>query len=338
MQFHDRARRLDPAKNALDEQHRFAVELHGSRQSIVAALRDLPPDCHESVLKEQGAGARGRNYWPYAAMEACCGRLRKFALDHPDLDVRRVAEQVRRSWGRLNRAREALILANLGIVPHVVKEYHVDTIPMSDMIQDGYVGLLLAIDRFDPYRGAKFSTYAVWWIRRELNDAFRYRARLIRLPDAVRRDLRQWRETNRELKRELDRDPTTHEMLQRSGFSPRKIKTLLHVAPDPGRLEDIAADRDGGWQAVVADDGAHGPFEATLKSELEEQMNRVLNKLKPRERRIIEMRFGFGDGMERTLSQIARSIGVSRERVRQIEGVALEKMNRWAKNARIVNC
>ena len=137
---------------------------------------------------------------------------------------------------------------------------------------------------------------------------------------------------------ELDRLPLDDEIASRTGLSIRKIKKLRFVPPDPSALEDIAEDRNEGWHAVVAGSGTPDPFEATLKGELREQATIALEQLNPRERHIIKMRFGFqrGDGM--TLQQIAETIGVSRERVRQIESVAMGKISRWAKRAHIANC
>ena len=235
----------------------------------------------------------------------------------------------------MNRGRETLITANLGIVPHVARPFRSGTIPFEDLIQDGYIGLLEAVDRFDPNRGAKFSTYACWWIRKALNDAFSFRSRLIRLPDWVRRDLFRLRETTYRLKIEMDRPPTDDEIAGRTGLSVRRIKRLRLVASEPGALEDIATDRGEGWQSVVAVSGTVDPFEETLMGELSEQTSIALEQLNPRERHIIRLRFGFDEDDGKTLKEIAEKIGVSRERVRQIESVALGKVARWARRFRI---
>jgi RNA polymerase primary sigma factor len=317
------------------EHRRLTLEMAESRKFLIATLRALPLDCREHVLNGETAGG---HFIPHECLELFFERLREFHSGHDDPDVSHFLERARRSRSRMNRAREALILANLGIVPHVVRGFYRGTIPLRDLIQDGYIGLLKAVDRFDPDRGAMFSTYACWWIHRALNDAFAYHARLIRLPDCVRLELRRLREVTRELEHELDRLPLDEEIARRSGLSIRKIKKLRLVPPDPSALEDIAEDRNDGWHAVIAGSGTPDPFEATLKSELREQATLALEQLNPRERHIIKLRFGFqkGDGM--TLKQIGDTIGVSRERVRQIQSVAMDKLSRWAKRTHIANC
>ena len=318
-----------------EEHRRVTLEMHESRESLVSTLRALPPIYREHVLNGE---ATGRGFVPYERLEQCFERLREFHSSQDDPGVSRLLEQARRSRNRMARARETLILANLGIVPHLVKPFYTGSVPLNDLIQDGYIGLLTAVDRFDPDRGAKFSTYACWWIRRKLNDAFTCQARLIRLPGWLRRDLRRLRETTRELKAELDRPPEDVEISRRMGLSVKKIKRLRFVVPDPRALEDIASDRDDGWNSVVAESGTPGPFEATLKGELREQADIALEQLNPRERHVIELRFGFESGDEMTLQQIGNMIGVSRERVRQIESVAMSKITRWARHAHVANC
>jgi RNA polymerase primary sigma factor len=318
-----------------DEHRRLALEIRESRESLIFTFRTLPPVCREHVLN--GESAR-RRFVPYERLESFFGRLRDFHSGHAKPDVSRFVEQARRSRGRMNRAREALVLANLGIVPHVVRQFCTGTISLGDLVQDGNIGLLKAVDRFDPDRGARFSTYACWWIRRALNDAYACQARSIHLPDHVRRDLRRLRETTRELECELERPPLDDEVASRTGLSIRKIKSLRFVPPDPSALEDIAEDRADGWQGVVGGAGTGDPFEVTLKGELHEQAAIALEQLSPRERYIVKSRFGFQGGNGMTLQQIADTIGVSRERVRQIECAAMGKISRWAKRAHIANC
>jgi RNA polymerase primary sigma factor len=317
------------------EHRRLTLEMAESRKFLIATLHALPLDCREHVLNGETAGG---HFIPHECLELCFDRLREFHSGHDDPEVSRFLERARRSRSRMNRAREALILANLGIVPHVVRGFYRGTIPLSDLIQDGYIGLLKAVDRFDPDRGAMFSTYACWWIHRALNDAFAYHARLIRLPDCVRLELRRLREVTRELEHELDRLPLDEEIARRSGLSIRKIKKLRLVPPDPSALEDIAEDRADGWHGVVAGAGTSDPFDVTLKGEMHQQAAIALEQLSPRERHIVKLRFGFPSGKEMTLQQIADIIGVSRERIRQIECAAMGKLSRWAKRAHIANC
>lgn len=318
-----------------DEHRRLALEIRESRESLICTFRTLPPVCREHVLNGESA----RCFLPYERLESFFGRLRDFHSGHDEPDVSRFVEQARRSRGRMNRAREALVLANLGIVPHVVRQFCTGTmIPLGDLVQDGYIGLLRAVDRFDPDRGARFSTYACWWIRRALNDAYACQARSIHVPADVRRDLRRVRESTRELDIELGRLPLDDEVVKRTGLPIRRIQNLRFVPPDPRALEDIAEDRADGWHGVVAGAGTSDPFDVTLKGELHQQAAIALEQLSPRERHIVKLRFGFPSGKEMTLQQIADIIGVSRERIRQIECAAMGKLSRWAKRAHIANC
>jgi len=314
-----------------DERLRYAVDFCAARDSLATVFLDLPPLCRDHVLQENASAPREGHRWAFERLEACYDRLAAFEATHPDAEVSRALVMARQIKTRMIRAREALILANLRIVPHIAKGFATGALPLVDMVQDGYLGLLQAVDRFDPNRGFKFSTYAAWWIRKALNDAFRCHARLIRLPENVRRELGQLRSVSQELRASLGRWPTDKELAERMRLPFKRVKKLLAVGPDLYAIEDLAAYRDAGWEAVVRDTAAPDPLESTLRSELRDRAEEALRVLSPREREIVRLRFGFDAGEAVTLHQIALQFGLSRERVRQVERSALKKMGRWAR-------
>jgi RNA polymerase primary sigma factor len=320
-----------------DPYRRHAVELKQARESLIATLTQLPPAWRDQVLQGGIRRPRGRFPWSYERMQGYLERLRALGNDTDDPELALVVDSARALWRRLHRAREALVMDNLGIVPHVVREFHTGDIPMGDLIQDGYIGLLKAVDRYDPDRGYKFSTYACWWIRRALNDAFSYRARLIRLPEYVRRDLRRLRETTSELTTELDRPPTDREIAARTGWTRRTIRKLRDVVAEPRAIEDLANERGEGYQGCLGEARGPDPLSAIINSELIEKITLALEQLSPREQSIIKMRYGFDRDGSMTLQSIANVMGVSRERIRQIESVAMDKIARWARRAHIAS-
>jgi RNA polymerase primary sigma factor len=315
-----------------DERLGCAVRFCDARDSLTTVFLDLPPLCRDHVLEENAPAPREGHRWAFERLESCFDRLAAFEEKHRDAEISRALVTARQIKTRMNRARDDLILANLRIVPHIAKGYATGVVPFVDMVQDGYLGLLQAVDRFDPNRGFKFSTYAAWWIRKALNDAFRCHARLIRLPENVRRELGQLRKVSQELRESLGRWPTDRELAERMKLSFKRVKKLLDVGPDLYAIEDLPAYRDAGWEAIVRDTAVPDPLESTLRSELRDRVEKALQVLSPRERKIVRLRFGFDTDGVVTLLQVAQRFGLSRERVRQIETTALKKMNRLAKH------
>jgi RNA polymerase primary sigma factor len=319
------------------QQIRLGRELRDAALAQVELFRGLASPCRDHVLNGDLAESDPRRLWTFARLEKHYDRLVRYATAHDDEAVSTAVDRARRLRRRMNHARDALILANLGIVHHVVKDFAIGKIPLTDLIQEGYLGLLKAVDRYDPERGYAFSTYASWWIRRALNDAFTYRARLIRLPENVRRDLRHLRLASTELEASLGRVPTESELAARMQATPKRVKKLLAVVKEPHALEDLTGELECGWDSFIGDGDSPDPLESTLRGEMREHTSRALEALSPRERAIVRLRFGFeGDG-DHSLTQISRVVGVSRERVRQIEQRALEKIGRWARRAGILS-
>ena len=318
-----------------DEHLRLGRELREAAASQIELLRGLPSPCREYVLNGEQFGTNGKTVWAFERLEAHYDRLVTFESVHGDARISESLERARRFKRRMSHARDALILTNLGIVPHIVKDFVIGRIPLTDLVQEGYLGLLKAVDRFDPDRGFAFSTYASWWIRRALNDAFTYRARLIRLPENVRRDLRHLRLASTELETSLGREPTENELAARLQMTIKRVKKLLSVVKEPSALEDLGGSQDHNWDSFIEETGTPDPLESTLLDEMREHTGRALKTLTQREQAVVRLRFGFEGSDDYSLAQISRVVGVSRERVRQIEQKALEKIGRWARRTGI---
>jgi RNA polymerase primary sigma factor len=235
-----------------------------------------------------------------------------------------------------NAAREALTDANLRLVVSVARRYSNRGVPLIDLIQEGNLGLLRAVQKFDWRRGFKFSTYATWWIRQAVSRAIADDARTIRIPvhlyDVVNRMAR----LSAQLHQELGREPTDEELGAVLQISAERVRELIQVLPAPISLDGfVGEDQDTRLSDVVADDGATNLEWAAEQRLLADQIHDTLLTLTPRERRVIERRFGLGDDSDETLTAIGREIGVTRERIRQIESTALRKLRHPSRAKRL---
>jgi RNA polymerase primary sigma factor len=235
-----------------------------------------------------------------------------------------------------NAAREALTDANLRLVVSVARRYSNRGVPLIDLIQEGNLGLLRAVEKFDWRRGFKFSTYATWWIRQAVSRAIADDGRTIRIPvhlyDVVNRMAR----ISAQLHQELGREPTDEELGAALQISVERIRELSRVLPQPISLDlFVGDDQDTRLSDVVADDNATSLEWAAEQRLLADQIRDTLLTLTPRERRVIERRFGLGDDADETLTAIGREIGVTRERIRQIEATALRKLRHPSRAKRL---
>jgi RNA polymerase primary sigma factor len=235
-----------------------------------------------------------------------------------------------------NTARTALTDANLRLVVSVARRYSNRGVPLIDLIQEGNLGLLRAVEKFDWRRGFKFSTYATWWIRQAVSRAIADDARTIRIPvhlyDVVNRMAR----ISAQLHQELGREPTEEEIGAALEMSPDRVRELNQVLPQPVSLDGfIGDDQDTRLSDVVADESAVSLEFVAEQKLLADQIRDTLQTLTPRERRVIERRFGLGDDNDDTLTAIGREIGVTRERIRQIENTALRKLRHPSRAKRL---
>jgi RNA polymerase primary sigma factor len=226
-----------------------------------------------------------------------------------------------------DRARAHLIQANLRLVVSVAKKYVGRGLSFLDLIQEGNIGLMKATDKFDYTRGYKFSTYATWWIRQAITRAISDQSRTIRLPVHVGETINRVKKTGHRLQQILEREPTQEEIARAMDISDDKVRQVLDVSRHPVSLEaPVGQDGDAFLGDFIEDETMPQPIELASQQLLKSQINDALNKLTERERKIIVLRFGLEDGRFRTLEEVGREFGITRERIRQIEAKALRKL------------
>lgn len=224
-------------------------------------------------------------------------------------------------------ARQELIMANTRLVISIAKKYQGRGLPLPDLIQEGNLGLMKAVDRFDPGRGVRLSTYATWWIRQSIARAAGDRGRTIRLPINQGQRWGRLRRVSERLAQELGREPTYDELARESDLTPEQVETTMLAAREPVQLDELIGDEENRPRAdLVADKESELPEEAAARQLLVESISFLLGALPPREARIIQLRFGLEDGDTHSMSQIGQLMGYSRERIRQLQHAALNKL------------
>jgi RNA polymerase primary sigma factor len=251
-------------------------------------------------------------------------------------ELRRTLEIITKAHQEAEAAKKELIEANLRLVVSIAKRYTNRGMQFLDLIQEGNIGLMKAVDKFEYRRGYKFSTYATWWVRQAITRAIADQARTIRIPVHMIETINKLIRTSRQMVQELGREPTNEELAKRLQLPVSKVRKVLRVAQEPISLETpIGEEEESHLGDFIVDQNGISPSDAVINLNLREQTAQVLKTLTPREEKIIKMRFGLEDGSEHTLEEVGQNFAVTRERIRQIEAKALRKLRHPSRSHRL---